>query len=147
MATDYEEIYNSGRSRFRDFDFLLYDDDTKNEILFGHMKSAVADFQDTCQRDLTLSNNFVGSFSETLSNDEIEILGLGLAYYWCSEQALNSELFKNIPSTKDFSYSSPATLLSSITSLRDSLEKRFTKKLRIYGYRHGGISKLGTRVV
>ena len=142
ISTTYDSIYEAGIKRFRDYNYLAYSADTKSEIMLGLLRSSAADFEEACQYDLTKYDDIARQFTATFGAKEIEILGLGIAYYWCSEQTLNSELFKNIPSTKEFAYSSPATLLTSIQNLRDSLKKELKQEIINYGYTHGDIASL-----
>jgi len=142
MATSYEVIYGFALSRFSDYDFLNYEDETREDILFGYMKSAQSDFLNICEYDLSDYDDAAGQYNVTLDDECIEILSLGVAYYWCSAKVMNSELFRNVLNTKDYSFFSPSTLLTSLQSLRSSLQKEYKARIIEYSYIHGDIAGL-----
>jgi hypothetical protein len=83
-------------------------------------------------------------FNITLSNELIEMLALGVAFYWLSAKALNSELLKNRIHNSDYKSYSPASLLDVITDLRDRVESEFRGKINTYSIRNGNIDTLKT---
>ena len=77
-----------------------------------------------------------------LDDEVIEILSLGIAFYWLSYKALNSELLKNVLNSKDYYYYSPANLLKEVQTLRKTLRDEFNSKMRQHSYNENTISTL-----
>lgn len=141
MATTYDAIYERAIFRFMDYDFLKLSNDQRASMLERHLRSAIVDFQSSCQTDLTQRDETLKTFKEVLTDEEQEILSLGVAYYWVSFKALNSDLLRNNMSTRDYSYFSPANLLGEVRALRDTLKKEYDDRIIAYSYLHGGIEK------
>ena len=72
----------------------------------------------------------------------MEILALGVAFYWLSYRALNSELLKNVLNSRDYYYYSPANLLKEVQTLRKTLRDEFNGRMRQYSYKNNTISTL-----
>ena len=103
--------------RFSDYSFLDLENEIRNHIMQNFLKQAIIDFKPSCKNNLENYNDELGQFNEVLGEEEQEILALGIAYYWLSHKALNSELLKNTMLRKDYNTYSPANLLKEITSL------------------------------
>lgn len=142
MATPFTDIYARAVFRFADYEFLKQDIDTREGVLERHLFSAKTDFQRICKADLGSYDIELGQFNETLDDEVIEILSLGVAFYWLSYKSLNSELLKNVLNSKDYYYYSPANLLKEIQTLRKTLRGEFNRKMRQYSYHDNDISNL-----
>ena len=142
MATPFTDIYARAVFRFADYEFLKQDIDTRHAVLERHLFSAKTDFQRICKIDLGSYDMELGQFNETLDDEVIEILSLGIAFYWLSYKSLNSELLKNVLNSKDYYYYSPANLLKEIQTLRKTLRDEFNRKMRKYSYNDTDISNL-----
>ena len=81
-------------------------------------------------------------FNADLDDEVLEILALGVAYYWLSSKVLRVELLRNTMSTKDFTTFSNANLLREATALRDAVRDEFIGAINAYSYYDGSISKL-----
>ena len=144
MATPFTDIYARAIFRFADYEFLKQDIETREGILEKYLISAKTDFQRICKIDLGSYDMELGQFNETLDDEVIEILSLGIAFYWLSFKSLNSELLKNVLNSKDYYYYSPANLLKEIQTLRKTLRDEFNRKMRKYSYNDTDISNLKT---
>ena len=142
MATPFTDIYARAVFRFADYEFLKQDIDTREGVLERHLFSAKTDFQRICKADLGSYDMELRQFNETLDDEVIEILSLGVAFYWLSYKSLNSELLKNVLNSKDYYYYSPANLLKEIQTLRKTLRDEFNRKMRKYSYNDTDISNL-----
>ena len=138
MATPFQNIYSRAMFRLRDTKLARLNDADKEYVLHQYMLSAIGDFQPKCLEDLSARGN--ESFDATLSDEEQEILALGISYYWLSSQVLNNELLKNKLSTKDYQYFSPANLLRESTELRDKVRKEYKSRITQYTYDHGNLA-------
>ena len=142
MSTPYSTIYDAAISRFSDYDLVPLDEFHREEILLRYMKSARSDFRRVCKFNLDDCDDVAAEFTEDLDNDVIEILALGVAYYWCSAQVLNSEKLRNVLNTKDYSFFSPGSLLNNLRLLRDSMRAAFHSRIIAYSYDNGDIAGL-----
>lgn len=138
MATPFQNVYTRAMFRLRDTKLARLNDADKEYILHQYMLSAISDFQPKCLLDLTLRTE--DAFEADLSDEEQEILALGISYYWLSAQVLNNELLKNKLSTKDYTYFSPANLLRESAELRDQVRKEYKSRITNYTYDHGNLA-------
>lgn len=142
MATSFSDIYNRAIFRFSDYNFLILDINDREDILEKYLYSAQADFQNVCRLDLSDIDDDNKQYNITLDDECIEILSLGIAFYWLSSHVLSSEYLKVKLSTKEFSFTSVGSLLGELETLRTSLGKELQRKIIIYSYSGGDISSL-----
>lgn len=140
--TDFSEIYNRAIFRISNYDFLTIETSQRENILYNYLLSAQADFKYACPIDLTDADAEQGRYNNDLDDEMIEILALGVAYYWVSSKTLNSELLHNTLTSKDYITYSPANLLKEVQALRTSLRKEFNGKIKTYSFRNSGIDVL-----
>lgn len=133
MATSFEDIYNRAIFRFADYKFLTQDISVREGVLQKYLLSAITDFQHTSKISLEydLPNN---TFLNVLDDDIIEVLALGIAYYWVSYKTMDSKLLKNVLNSKDYYYYSPANLLKEVQTLRATIGEEFNSKMRKYSF-------------
>ena len=142
MATPFTDIYARAIFRFADYEFLKQDIETREGVLEKYLISAKTEFQRVCKTDLGDYDLELKQFNQTLDDEIIEILSLGIAFYWLSYKALNSELLKNVLNSKDYYYYSPANLLKEVQTLRKTLRNEFNSKMRQHSYNNNSISIL-----
>lgn len=142
MATPFSEIYSRAIFRFADYKFLEQDILTREAVLEKYLFSAKTEFQKVCKVDLSQYDRELQQFDVDLGDEEIEILSLGIAYYWLSARTLNSENLKNRLNSKDYYYYSPANLLKEVQTLRKTVRDEFYSRMRQYSYLDNTISTL-----
>ena len=142
MATPFTDIYARAIFRFADYEFLKQDIETREGVLEKYLISAKTEFQRVCKTDLGDYDLELKQFNQNLDDEVIEILSLGIAFYWLSYKALNSELLKNVLNSKDYYYYSPANLLKEVQTLRKTLRSEFNSKMRQHSYNENTISTL-----
>lgn len=140
MATTYIDVIDRAQYRFIDYDTLKRVFQDHYSLMKRFLMSAVSDFQRHCIFDLSDRNEDDGVFNADLDEECMEILALGIAYYWLSSKTLNSELLANRLSTKEYSFHSPATLLKEVKELRLSVQEEFRDAIVMYTYRNGNIA-------
>ena len=74
------------------------------------------------------------TFEQDLDDDAIEVLSLGVAFYWLSYKTLDTKLLKNVLNSKDYYYYSPANLLKEVQTLRATIDEEYHSKMRKYSY-------------
>ena len=142
MATLFDDIYSRAISRFSDYDFLQISSSSRETILERYLYSAISDFERVCLFDLSNIDTINKAFVDDLDNESIEILALGIDYYWFSAKVQNSELLRNSLSTKDYTFFSPANLLRELRNVRNDLKSELKHRITTYSYDHGDIAGL-----
>lgn len=142
MATPFTEVYSHFLSKISDYDILEFDIGDREDILERYLISAVSEFKKNCQDvDLTYDRE-IKEFATDLSDQIMEILTTGMAYYWINPQILNTDNLRNVMNTKDFEMYSPANLILQLRTLRNDLKKEFTQMIYEYSYLYGKIEEL-----
>ena len=144
MATPFTDIYERAIFRFADYEFLKQDIETREGVLEKYLLSAKTEFQRVCKTDLGDYNLELKQFNQDLDDEVIEILSLGIAFYWISYKTLNSELLRNVLNSKDYYYYSPANLLKEVQTLRKTLRDEFNGRMRQHSYNNNTIGTLKT---
>ena len=142
MATPYSKIHEVAIRKFSDYGLLDFQPSDRENILTGFLKSAVVDFQRLCHMDLSDRDDKLAQFNQDLDDEIIEILATGEAYYWVKPFVSNNENFYNLMNAGDYSFFSPANLLSKLIEIHEKLEKEFRRKMILYSYRIADISGL-----
>lgn len=143
MATPYESIYERALFKVKDLKLGQMDESQRRYVLRQYLNSSVADFCTKCDKDLDDRDDVVEEFTADLTNEEQEILALGIAYYWLSAKIMDRELIRNKISTKDYQYFSPANLMREINTMRESVRQEYKHRLVDYTYDHGDLSMGG----
>lgn len=147
MATSYIDVIDRAQYRITDYDVLKRAFQDHYTLMERYLMSAVSDFRPHCIYDLTDRNEDEKCFNADLDDECLEILALGISYYWLSSRALSSELMANRMSTKEYTFFSPANLLGQVKELRNDVQQEFQRALVLYTYRHGNISNPATPTV
>lgn len=142
MPTPFRDVYARAIFRFADYEFLKQEAETREGVLEQYLMSAKTEFQRVCKVDLDDIDFELKQFNADLDDEIIEILALGIAFYWLSYKSLNSELLKNVLNSKDYYYYSPANLLKEVQTLRKTLRDEFGGRMRRYSYNDNTISTL-----
>lgn len=140
MPTKFSEIYERAIFKFTDYSFIDAVSEFKNALLQKYLLASIADFQQACSWiDLNDYDLELEQFNNKLDNEVIEILSWGIAYYWISAKALNSELLRNTIHNKDYTSYSPANLLKEVQTLRDSIGQEFRGRVTTFSFGYGDI--------
>ena len=140
MATSYIDVIDRAQYRITDYDVLKRAFQDHYTLMERYLMSAVSDFRPHCIYDLTDRNEDEKCFNADLDDECLEILALGISYYWLSSHTLSSDLMKNRMNAKEYTFFSPANLLGQIKELRNDVQQEFKRALVLYTYRHGNIS-------
>lgn len=143
MATPYINIYERALFKVKDIKLGEMDESMRRYVLKQYLNSAVADFGTKCAKDLDARDDDLEEFEEDLTNEEQEILALGIAYYWLSAHIMDRNLLRNKISTKDYQYFSPANLMREINEMRSDVRKEYKHRIVDYTYDHGDLSMGG----
>lgn len=142
MATPFTDIYERAIFKFADRNLLKLTDEEKEQVLEKYLLSSQVRFSNVCRFDLSDRDEEKKQFNQTLDEASIEILALGIAYYWLRAKVLRVELMKNNLSTKDFTVFSNANLLKEVRETRDTIYKEWIGMINDYSFRNGDIANL-----
>lgn len=144
MATPFSDIYSRALFKFQNYDLLKYSNETKEIKLFNHLLASIVDFQHVSKSPLTYSQLPSGEyqFDADLSEEEKQILALGVAYHMLSNKVLSSEHLKNLISNSDYKFFSPANLLSELRALRKEIKDEYEGKINKYSFRNSDLANL-----
>lgn len=139
--TDYEVIYNSFLSKVRDYDFAKYLDDDLDELLLGYLNVACTRFN-SCEKDLSLRDDELKMFEVLLNDEEVEILANHMVCCWLESKVNDLDLLKNTLNTTDFSFFSPANLLSTMKERYKEAKLDARKLTNEYSFRKKDLKSL-----
>lgn len=142
MATPYSEIYNAALLNFRDLELLELPEDRAEEILYGYLKQSIAEFAPICKHNLKDRDEENKQFNETLTEEEVDILALGIVAKWLNQKVLFSDNLRDKLSTKDYTYHSRGNLLVPLKDLLTQFKKEFRNRMYLYSYDNGDLSSL-----
>lgn len=143
MATPFSTIYERALFLFKGYDILKLDyDDAIENVLHNYLLMAQGDFQNICRKDLSDRDDDNQCYGADLDDVEIGILAMGIRWHYVSYLSANDELFKNVLSTKDATFYSPANIQREITTMKEFLYTEYRHKMLEYSYYAGNISTL-----
>lgn len=142
MATAYSDVYDAALFNIQDVGLVGLAQDDAEAVLFAYMVKAIVDFAPICHTDLAARDDAKAEFDGTLSETEVEILALGIAAKWMSHKALFSQNLRDMMSSKDYSFHSPANMLLALKEMASMTESKFKQAMREYSYNTGDISSL-----
>lgn len=138
MATSFSEIYDGALSKIREYAFIDLDEDEIYATLSPFLKSAETDFAGICVEDISHDED-AEEYSVNLSRESIEILALGVAAYWMAMYVADADKMRNLVSTKDYSFFSPANLLTATHNVRNDVDLNYHAAINRYSYMHGDL--------
>lgn len=141
--TKFEDVYARCRARIKDYDSQAYSEELFEEAEHSLLVAAIDDFADICQQDLTDYDDDLLEWNIELTRKEQSILALAMIVHWAEPYVYNSDALRNMMSTKDFTFFSPANLLEKMTALLTYSRNQLKAAINDYSYRtkFGEISK------
>ena len=142
MATTYEDINDAFMLMQNDYRLIsLYQDDVANSttnldtLLYGWMISAIVDFQDLCNEDLTDRNETTQEFNYTMSDENINLLAKNMIKYWLQKEVSDILQMRNKVQTDFKTYSEAQSLATKKAYLIEVIE-RLDQDMTKYGYKY-----------
>ena len=137
MATSFDEIFEIFKEKITDYDLAKLIEGQVSRIFDIYLGSACSYFHRKFPLvDLTRDKEN-RTFISSLDDDIIEILAIGMVYYWASPKAFATDNITNIMQTKDFTDYSPANLLKALLAARDGAKREFRIAVIDYTYMPG----------
>lgn len=140
--TEYNTIFDSFKDKITDYDLPLYDEAIQIEMLCSLLNKACSKFRRICKSDLSKKDDELLEFVDNLSIEEIDILTEWMVFYWITPHLNNTENLRNQLSTKDFSFFSPANLLSVLQKVHSESRRRARSITNEYSYIHSDLENL-----
>lgn len=140
--TKYKTIFDSFKDKITDYDLPLYSEEMQTEMLCSLLNKACSKFKRICKSNLNKKDDKSLEFTDNLSLEEIDILTEWMVFYWITPHLNNTENLRNQLSTKNFSFFSPANLLSSLQKVQNESRKRARSITNEYSYIHSDLENL-----
>jgi hypothetical protein len=131
--TSYDIIYNRALSKISDPQLAMLPDEDIENMLYGWMKSAISKHR-KCTNDLSDRDDELRQFNTTLTDLEIEILGILMAREWVSGQLLSVTNTLQVFSGKETNYYSQAAHLKELQALDEKFRLEAHQLSRDYTY-------------
>lgn len=141
MSTPYSAIDNSFIGKISD-DFLVnMSEEHLQKIINGYRKSAIIRFKQ-CKK-LSERDEVVREFSQTLTDEEVEILANLMVLEWLRPQINSVEILKPNMTTKDYITYSNANHLGTLKALKQDVQSEVDRLIVSYSYSNNALSGLG----
>ena len=137
VGTQFEEIYDVFLSQISDSIFIGNDSD--DSLKYRYLLNSIPRFR-KCKLDLSKRDQV--TFEETLTDEDILILGTLMVVEYLNPLIISIENLKQFMSTKDFSMTSQAAHLKQLLDVRDIKRKEAEKLILDYTYNNGNLGNL-----
>ena len=137
MSTPIEKIFIVFLNQIEDDGLALAPEDIQRKTMTRYLRGATTKF-DTCEKDLTIvseDEGITGYIEADLTEEEIEILALGMVCRWLQRIINSDDNLRNIVTDHDFKKTSNANLLKALVSLKKIHEEEFRQRKIDYSYR------------
>ena len=146
MGIPYNIFTGAFLSKITEFNLLGLDDFTRNGIVDGYMKRALAGFNSICKYDLSAYDDLTRTILVDINDKDIDeiadIVSEGMLVQWMKPYVYRQENLENILNTRDYTTYSPAELLLRISNAYYKAQRDYTNMVREYSYKHGDLSDL-----
>ena len=137
MSTPIEKIFIVFLNQIEDDGLAVAPEDIQRKTMTRYLRGATTKF-DTCEKDLTIvseDEGITGYIEADLTEEEIEILALGMVCRWLQRIINSDDNLRNIVTDHDFKKTSNANLLKALVSLKKIHEEEFRQRKIDYSYR------------
>lgn len=147
IATPFYKIYNPFLASIQDYDLLEQGQDLAERQLEHLLMRAVGEsmdmFKNCSQLELSNIDDKEKSFEDDLTLEEINVLVVGMEFFWTQRQLNDTEKMHNVLNTRDFNQYAPQNLLFRLREATADAEDRWDRALRRYAQRHVDIATMG----
>ena len=116
MATPYETVYGRFLNKCTDFNLADLDDHTLNEMMKDWLDSAV--IRTRTSSDLSARDDEVEAFENDLSDQDVELLAMGMVLAWLDQRIQSTEYTNLFVGGKEEKFFSPSQQLAELRNLR-----------------------------
>lgn len=129
MATPYETVYDSFLNHTTDFNLAELDDYTLSKMLKSWLRTAIVNTRTSC--DLSDRDDEQEMFNNDLSDQDIELLGMGMTLAWIDQCLNSSENVLQFIGGKEEKYYSQANHIAALRAMREDIRIEM-KRLHSY---------------
>lgn len=122
------EIFDRFRNKVTDYDLLDICPSYEEDILFDYLVSSVGDFVEWTGIELIVDSD-MRIISPAPTIRQMDILALGMLYYWTSHILHNTDKMRNVMNTREFQQFSPEKILSRLIEVRDASYMDFKSRV------------------
>ena len=148
MSVPYDVFSGAFLAKVTEYDFLKMIDRDREDVVYGYMKRAIAEFNKICKYDLSTGDDTLREFNVDIADGDIDeivnIVSDGMVVQWMRQYLYRADNLENILNTPDFYAYSPAELTYRITNAYQTSRKNFIQDMREYSYNHGDLTTLHT---
>lgn len=116
MATPYEKVYGRFLNKCSDFNLADLDDHTLNEMMKDWLDSAI--IRTRTSTDLSMRDDEVEEFENDLSDQDVELLSMGMIISWLDQRIQSTEYTNLFIGGKEQKFYSPSQQLAELRNLR-----------------------------
>ena len=116
MATPYEKVYGRFLNKCTDFNIADLDDHTLNEMMKDWLDSAI--IRTRTSSDLFVRDDEVEEFENDLSDQDVELLAMGMVLAWLDQRIQSTEYTNLFIGGKETKFYSPSQQLTELRNLR-----------------------------
>lgn len=149
MATPYSEIYNVFLSQVPDEILMSLDESDREEMLFGYLNVAQAQFRRICIKvaniDLADRDNTLQQYADDLPEEVVHILALGMVWARANYKLNHSDNMSNFLNSRDLALAgSPGNLLKELRLYTNKAYADFRREMVLYSYDASDFENLTT---
>ncbi len=141
MSTSYDVVDNSFLNKITDDYLLTIPDEELQRMIDNFRTSASVKFKQ-CSK-IQNKDKTSREYTETLTDEEVEILANLMVLEWLRQRINSIELLKQTMSTKDYQMYSQANHLKSLMDLKKMTEAEVSRMIVSYTYSNNSLSLLG----
>ena len=147
MNVSYDLFGEAFLAKISEFEILTLDESTRQDLVDGYMKRAIANFKKNCKYDFTnTADDNLRSFNIDVKEEDIDelvdIISEGMVVQWMKPYLNRQELLESVMNTRDFTTYSSAELLMRVGNAYKEARTNYTQMIREYSYNHGDLSDL-----
>ena len=129
MNTELEEIYGMFLSSITDYSIPLMSNDDFEEEMLVLLKKSIARFR--FKKDIAI-DELMGEFTRELTDEEKNILALGMVSEWVKPKIYSVEVMKMKMNSKDYQLFSEANHIDKLRNIKKEADAEFDYYMDIY---------------
>ena len=129
MNTELEEIYGMFLSSITDYNIPLMSNDDFEEEMLVLLKKSIARFR--FKKDIAI-DELMGEFTRELTDEEKNILALGMVSEWVKPKIYSVEVMKMKMNSKDYQLFSESNHIDKLRNIKKEADAEFDYYMDIY---------------
>ena len=129
MNTELQEIYGMFLSNITDYSIPLLSDEDFEEEMLMLLKKSIAKFR--FKKDIAI-DELMGEFTRELTDEEKNILALGMVSEWVKPKIYSVEVMKMKMNSKDYQLYSESNMLTTLQKIKKEADAEFDYYMDIY---------------